>query len=286
MSSSPTSPVPESGLALRRDLLRADCSDCSGLCCVALAFDASADFPVAKPAGEPCSHLAADFRCGVHSRLRGLGYHGCIGYDCFGAGQVVTRAFAGTTWRAGAATADAVFRAFGSCTRLHEMLWYLVEADERSRDPELRAEADTLRRRVLSLRDRVLAEQVVTGQAEPPRSAAESIPAVFDAVRTLLIAVSAEIRAGYCADGTPTLDRAGADLAGRDLRRVGLVGANLRGALLVGADLRGCDLTATDLLGADLRGADLTDADLSRALFVTRTQVASALRRRTDRSQL
>ena len=41
--------------------LRADCAQCFGLCCVAPAFVASADFAITKPAGRPCPNLAADF---------------------------------------------------------------------------------------------------------------------------------------------------------------------------------------------------------------------------------
>ena len=39
--------------------LRADCSSCFALCCTAFGFSRSADFPVDKPAGTPCDHLAA-----------------------------------------------------------------------------------------------------------------------------------------------------------------------------------------------------------------------------------
>ena len=46
--------------------LRADCSSCFGLCCVALTFSRSADFAIDKPAGEACPNLSADFRCGIH----------------------------------------------------------------------------------------------------------------------------------------------------------------------------------------------------------------------------
>ncbi len=41
-------------LADGRHDLRADCGRCAGLCCVAPAFTASADFAIDKPAGQPC----------------------------------------------------------------------------------------------------------------------------------------------------------------------------------------------------------------------------------------
>ena len=70
--------------------LRADCERCFGLCCVAPAFSASADFAIDKPAGHPCPHLRPDFRCGIHTDLRGRGFRGCAVYDCFGAGLLAT----------------------------------------------------------------------------------------------------------------------------------------------------------------------------------------------------
>ena len=66
--------------------LRADCASCFALCCVGLTFIASVDFPVDKPAGEPCVNLTPAHRCGVHASLRSRGYAGCVSYDCIGAG--------------------------------------------------------------------------------------------------------------------------------------------------------------------------------------------------------
>ena len=88
-----------SGPEPRRNLL-ADCGNCFGLCCVALAFTASADFAMDKEAGEPCRNLQSDFRCGIHRTLRAQGFPGCTVYDCFGAGQQVSQVtFGGRDWR-------------------------------------------------------------------------------------------------------------------------------------------------------------------------------------------
>ena len=109
--------------------LRADCSRCVGLCCVALAFAASADFALDKPAGDACPHLGSDHGCGIHARLREEGFPGCVAYDCFGAGQHLTQVtFAGVDWRQSSATAVRMFDAFTVMRQLHELLWYLAEA--------------------------------------------------------------------------------------------------------------------------------------------------------------
>jgi uncharacterized protein YjbI with pentapeptide repeats len=257
-SARPVPPSPD------RSRLRADCSSCAALCCTALGFRRSADFPVDKPAGIPCANLDEDSSCRIHDALRPRGFTGCTVFDCFGAGQYVTQElFGAASWRDDAGTATAQFRVFALVRRLHELVWYLAEATERSYDPETLGRIDAVRTRIeqgLATRHTVLALDVES---------------VHDAVRDLLVEVSAEVRGGYADDPAPGVGP-GADLAGTDLRGRGLCGRDLRGSVLIGADLRGCDLTDTDLLGADVRGARFEGADLSRALFVTQTQVGAA----------
>src|SRR5689334_3344752 len=106
--------------------LRADCSRCTGLCCVALPLTRSADFAIDKAAGVPCRHLAGDFRCRIHDRLRPAGFPGCEVFDCFGAGQrVVQDVYPGRHWRD---AGPAMFDAFAGLRVLHELLWHLGEA--------------------------------------------------------------------------------------------------------------------------------------------------------------
>ena len=100
--------------------LRADCARCAGLCCVAPAFAASADFGLDKPAGQPCPHLQPDSRCRIHDRLRRQGFAGCTVYDCFGAGQqVIQVTYGGQDWRQAPAVADQMFQVFAIMRQLH-----------------------------------------------------------------------------------------------------------------------------------------------------------------------
>src|SRR5674536_229291 len=116
-------------LDVRRRSLRADCERCFGLCCVAPAFSASADFAIDKDAGQPCPNLRPDFRCGIHARLREQGFPGCTAYDCFGAGQQVAQVtFGGQNWRRDPQAAQQMFAVFSTMRQLHELLWYLTEA--------------------------------------------------------------------------------------------------------------------------------------------------------------
>lgn len=242
-------------MSTARAHLAADCAACVGLCCVVPAFSTSSEFALDKPAGTPCPHLGDHFGCTVHDRLPELGFRGCTVYDCFGAGQRVAASYAGRDWR-DPEVRPAMFADFEVVERLHELLWYLAEADARCPDTALREEVAGLR-------------QQVERAAEAPGDVA--VLRLQLRADPLLGEVSAAVR------GSGGADLRGHDLAGRDLRDDDLVGATLRGAVLIGADLRGQDLTDADLLGADLRGADLRGADVAGSLFWTRLQLRAAV---------
>lgn len=112
---------------------RADCARCEGLCCVSLPFDRSEAFSFDKTADVPCRHLSRSNRCGVHDTLRERGLSGCAAYDCYGAGQRVTREFLRErSWREDPELAARIFEAFRALKRLHELLALLTH-------PRLRA---------------------------------------------------------------------------------------------------------------------------------------------------
>lgn len=242
--------------------LRADCGRCFGLCCVAPAFAASAEFAIDKPAGVPCPNLRSDFRCGIHTTLRQQGFSGCTAYDCFGAGQQVSQVtFAGVDWRREPRTAPQMFAALSVMRQLHELLWYVTEA------LAMQAAAPVHE-------DLRHASAVLRGLSRLDGDALTSVDVVAqrDAVNALLNKASELMRATV---GRSTKDHRGAVLIGARLAAADLRGANLRGAQLVGADLTRADLRWADLTGADLRGADIAGADLRGALFLTQSQVDS-----------
>ena len=248
-----------------RQELRADCSRCVGLCCVAPAFAASADFAIDKPLGTPCPNLAADSRCRIHDALRDQGFAGCVAFDCLGAGQQVTQVtFGGADWRQDPAVASAMFESFAVMRQLHELLWFLEEARELVTEDPLADEVQMVTEGVREL----------TGASTEQLDEAD-VPAWRATVGALLDRISTHVREPIA---DRTRDHRGADLTGAKLAGADLHGASLRGTLLLGANLRGADLRRADLLGADLRGADLRGADLTGALFLVPSQVASVRR--------
>ncbi|HTQ15655.1 MAG TPA: hypothetical protein VMH86_17440 [Rhizomicrobium sp.] len=117
--------------------LRADCSRCAALCCVAFAFDRSAEFGFDKPAATPCRHLGGNDRCRIHGDLHAQGFSGCVAYDCHGAGQrVVQEVFDGRSWREDPALAREMFDAFRALRKIHEWLLLLGAATRLPLDAE------------------------------------------------------------------------------------------------------------------------------------------------------
>lgn len=251
------------GLVDERRDLRADCSRCQGLCCVAPAFATSADFAIDKPAGRACLNLSSDFSCSIHADLRERGFPGCVAFDCFGAGQhVVQGPFAGQDWRQTPETARSMFAVFRVMRQLKELLWYLTEALAALPVGSLREQVQRVHEQTRTL-------------VEAPAPDLERLDPVAHRAQVgpLLAKVSEELRADVSGRGR---DRIGADLIGAKLRGADLHGISLRGAYLLGADLRAADLSMTDLLGADLRGADLRGARMSDSLFLTQPQLSAA----------
>lgn len=200
--------------------MRADCSQCVGLCCVAPPFSKGAEFGFTKKEGVACPNLLTDNRCTIHDRLRPAGFSGCAAYDCFGAGQAVTAEYGGVR-------VPEMFDVFHERRRRHELLWHLHEAQRYADDPALQAAIDDL----------------------PHRRE----------VNELLLRVSSRVRGKGGRDLTG-LDLAGKDMRREDLHNAMLFNACLIGTDLSHADLRGADLRSADVRGADLRGADLTGA--------------------------
>ncbi|GGR86642.1 hypothetical protein GCM10010252_26650 [Streptomyces aureoverticillatus] len=243
--------------------LQADCASCFGLCCVALPFSRSSDFPVNKAAGTPCGNLQEDFRCGIHERLRDKGYNGCTVFDCFGAGQKVSQVtFKGVSWREDPDSTRTMYEVFPVMRQLHELLKYTAQALDlaaaRPVHKDLRRAYDRLEGLTRDTPETLLTVDVDALRGE---------------VNPLLLRASELARAAV--PGRKKNHR-GANLMGAKLRGAKLRGASLRGALLIAADLSGADLRDVDLIGADMRDTNLRGADLTGALFLTQPQLNAA----------
>ncbi|TWT25854.1 pentapeptide repeat-containing protein [Planomicrobium sp. CPCC 101110] len=254
-----------------RASLKADCSQCFGLCCTALNLMASSDFAINKPAGVPCPNLQDDFRCQIHSELRETGFKGCTVFDCLGAGQIIAQStFGGQSWRTKPENAEKMFMAFPVMEQLFEMIAFVAEALSYKLSPYLKQELtnqlDLLQRLTKLSADELLNLDLISYRFT---------------VSELLVKTSTEIRnqaANKAAkrNGKRELEQRGEDWMGKKLAGQDLRGTNLRGAYMIAADLQKSDLRGVDFIGADLRDANLNGANLSTSLFLTQMQINSA----------
>ena len=105
--------------------LKIQCHECHGLCCVALYFSKIDGFPEDKLAGNPCNHLLDNNHCHIYNSLKEMKMKGCMIYDCFGAGQIVSQKL--PSWRS-SENAMVIFGVFQKVVQLQQMLSYLIDA--------------------------------------------------------------------------------------------------------------------------------------------------------------
>ncbi|WP_307280237.1 hypothetical protein [Arthrobacter sp. W4I7] len=148
--------------------------------------------------------------CTIHHSLKARGFNGCTLFGSFGAGQMVSQdLFGGVSRLEQPATNEQIFAAFEAARQLHELLWYLPEAQVRTFDPDASPRAVQLRG---------TSEKALGG--EPAGLLSLAVQELHAEVRALLWAVSEEVRASYFATETDQLDpelKPGADLVGKDL---------------------------------------------------------------------
>ncbi|NRG29099.1 pentapeptide repeat-containing protein [Bacillus circulans] len=245
--------------------LKSDCQNCFGLCCVALPYGESADFPFNKESGIPCRNLCSDNACSIHDKLRKTGFRGCVSYECFGAGQHVSQTiYKGKDWRSGK-HAEEMFLIFPLVQQLHEMLWYLNQALTLKETASFRDKLQLIYDETVELTERT-PQEILTIDLNSHRRK----------VNELLIAASIKYRGSRTNKGKKRLKNK-SDLIGADLKGLDLQGENFRGKLMIAANLSNSDLRGADFIGADLRDADLRAANLEAALFLTQSQINSAI---------
>ncbi|WP_050635400.1 hypothetical protein [Candidatus Stoquefichus sp. SB1] len=108
-----------------QESLKIRCHQCHGLCCVALYFSKIDGFPENKMAGKPCHYLLENNQCHIYDSLKERKMKGCMIYDCFGAGQIVSQRL--PSWRHCENIME-IFEVFQTIMQLQQMLNYLIEA--------------------------------------------------------------------------------------------------------------------------------------------------------------
>lgn len=243
--------------------LKIDCGNCFGFCCVALYFSKVDGFPKDKSSGEPCVNLNSDFTCKVHKDLRKKGLKGCTSYDCFGAGQKVSKiTYNGIDWCESPELAEEMFNVFLVMRQLHEMLWYLSMV-------YILEKEDTLR----SISNIIIQETMEITLLKPEALLKLNLDIHREKVNEVLRKASNQIRSKFVSKNNKTLSK---NYIGKNLKNVNLRGADLSGALLIATDLSNNDLSGVNLIGADMRDTNIKGANLENSVFITQQQVNSA----------
>ncbi len=240
--------------------LSIDCKNCSGLCCVALYCAKAEGFPADKIAGKPCKNLLPDFRCAVHEKLMDCKLKGCMAYDCYGAGQKVTKSiYSGVNWQTNHTIKEEMFQVFLIVNKLHQMLWFLVEASTLIPAKELKDEINAL-----------IDENEKMTQLPPSDIISLNLDAYKVRVNYIL-KKSSELVQRATAN---TIDNIkSSDYIGKNFKKSNLNGQDFSMTLLIASNFEGCSLFGTNFLGADMRDANIKNADLSESIFLTQMQV-------------
>lgn len=108
------------------DYLRIQCENCRGLCCVILYFTKMDGFPENKEAKVACHHLQENYHCRIYPSLASHGLKGCMAYDCFGAGQVVSQLVESKkNWKTLLSDkSELILSAYVAVMKIHQTLWY------------------------------------------------------------------------------------------------------------------------------------------------------------------
>jgi uncharacterized protein YjbI with pentapeptide repeats len=96
-------------------------------------------------------------------------------------------------------------------------------------------------------------------------------------VNALLVETSKMYRSDTQNKSNKKIIKKDVDFLGANLDGLNLQGEDFRGKLMIASNLRNSDMSKADFIGADLRDADLSGADLTDALFLTQSQINSAI---------
>lgn len=240
------------------------CEKCCGLCCVALYFSKIGGFPEDKNSGIACKNLQNDYKCKIHSKLSANGLKGCMAYDCFGAGQQITRLLSKKPkWRTiSAEDNDMIFKAFMTVMQLHHTLWYLTEATILHLP---KAEKELLE--LLLIEGKELTEQ--------PIEVLQNLDIIpfREKANKFLKGICQAVVEGQ-SDNGETMQSS--DYMGKSMKHENLIGKDFSMSLLIAADLEQANLYGANFLGADMRDTNIKNTDLSHCIFLTQMQINSA----------
>lgn len=242
--------------------LKVDCSKCSGLCCTALFFSKTDGFPENKEAGKPCIKLQNNYRCRIHHELEKHKMKGCIGYDCFGAGQHVTQyIYKGETWQTSQEQSKEIFDVFVIIFQLYQIRYFLEESKIIIPAKELWGDIQNL-----------INENEALCNSDPQSILEIDIESYRNKVNIILKQVCNSII--KCFKNSD--NKRSTEFFGKSFKKRDMSGLDLSMKLLIATNFDSCIFDGTIFLGADTRDTNFSNADLRETVFLTQGQINSA----------
>lgn len=246
----------------RLEQLKVDCAKCSGLCCTALFFSKIDGFPENKIAGKPCTKLQNNYRCKIHHELEKRNMKGCIGYDCFGAGQHVTQyIYQGKTWQTSKEKSKEIFDVFVIISQLYQIRYFLEES-------KIIIPAKGLWSDIQSL----INENEALCSSTPQIILDIDTERYRNKVNIILKKVCGCITKCFKNSDNNRL----IEFSGKNFKKRDMSGLDLSMKLLIAVNFDSCIFNGTVFLGADTRDTNFSNADLREAVFLTQGQINSA----------
>lgn len=227
--------------------LKIECSECLGICCTALCFSKVDGFYEDKQVGQSCSNLDYQHRCKIYQELLLKNSKGCKVYDCFGAGQRVTKMYLDSP------VDQEVCQVYLAMYRLYQMLWYLLQA--KSYGQKQVEESLQMIQKIIALSAKELLQVDI-----------DTI--IVDTKKVLKKATDALT----ISDVTKKQTYFQKDLSFKNLDH-----KDFSMAIMIACNLEGSSLEKTNFLATDLRDTNIKNTDMSNCLFLTQGQINSAI---------
>lgn len=241
--------------------LVSNCSRCSGLCCIALYCFKSDGFPQNKPIGKPCINLMSDFKCRIHHDLESMGMKGCIGYDCFGAGQYLTQeVYGGLSWQTQSERIKEICDLFIVVYRIFQLRFFLYESKKL-------ISSETL----LPTINQLLEENEAISKLSIKEMLQYPIDSYQDRVNQILKKSCVELNKFIGAENITETNFLNKNFRGKDLS-----GFDFNMKPLIASNFQDCHFKGATFIGADTRDANFDGADLSEAVFLSQGQINAA----------
>jgi hypothetical protein len=187
---------------------------------------------------------------------------GCLAYDCFGAGQIVTALYERENWRSNPKIAQEIFEVFIKVFNLQQILWFLSEI------------LTLMPAKALWEKSYIYMNQLDFLIQSSPKDILNFDLGEFRENVNPLLKDTGEIikREVFYTNGIIKKK----DFIGHNFKKARLDGYNFSSSLLIAANLEGCSLTGSNFIGADLRDTNIKNADLRESIFLTQGQINAA----------